>query len=159
MFKEMRRKNQQLSKSEAEEVLRRCSSGVLAVHGNDGYPYGVPLSYSYENGEVYFHCALEGHKLDAIRENEKVSFCVIDRDEVSPSEFTTVYRSVIVFGKAEIVSDEGERMQAFRSLIDKYSKGYEKEGEIEIKNTGKMAGIVKITIDHITGKAEKRLIK
>ena len=82
MFREMRRKRQQLSPAECEEILRRGTSGVLAAEGDGGYPYAVPLSYIYEDGRLYFHCAKAGHKLDAVRRNKKVSFCVIDRDTI-----------------------------------------------------------------------------
>ena len=68
MFREMRRNKQQLSRAECEEILRRAASGVLAVSGDGGYPYAVPLSYVYEDGKLWFHCALSGHKLDFPRE-------------------------------------------------------------------------------------------
>lgn len=82
MFREMRRKNQVLSSEECIQVLNRATSGVLAVSGDDDYPYAVPLSYIYHNNKIYFHGAKTGHKLDGIMRNEKVSFCVIDQDEI-----------------------------------------------------------------------------
>ena len=85
------------------EVLRKGTSGVLAVSGDDGYPYAVPLSYVYDDGRLFFHCAPSGHKLDAIAGNEKASFCVIDQDHVVPEEYTTYYRSVIAFGRARVL--------------------------------------------------------
>jgi len=88
---------------EAVKILQSATSGVLAVCGDDGYPYAVPLSYVYADGKIYFHSALQGHKIDAIRSNPKVSFCVIDKDDIQPQEFTTYFRSVIVFGKARII--------------------------------------------------------
>jgi len=98
MFREMRRFRQALSQDDCAEVLRRNSSGVLAVSGDDGYPYAVPLSYVYAGSKLYFHCAPVGHKIDAIEKNSKVSFCVIDKDEVVPEKYTTYFRSVILFG-------------------------------------------------------------
>ncbi len=98
---EMRRKRQQVTREACEEVLRRATSGVLAVIDADGDPYAVPLSFVYTDGKLYFHCAPVGHKIDAIRTNDRISFCVIDRDEVMPESFTTKYRSVIVFGRAD----------------------------------------------------------
>ena len=106
MFREMRRKRQQLSPAECEEILRRGTSGVLAAEGDGGYPYAVPLSYIYEDGRLYFHCAKAGHKLDAVRRNKKVSFCVIDRDTIVLEEYTSYFRSVIVFGEMRILEDE-----------------------------------------------------
>ena len=103
MFREMRRKKQQLAPERVEEILSRRTAGTLAVLGDEGYPYAVPLSYVYHNGRIYFHCAKAGHKLDAIRGCDKVSFCVIDQDEIVSAEFTTYFRSVIVFGRAREV--------------------------------------------------------
>ena len=96
MFREMRRKRQALSPGDCAAVLCRGTSGVLAVAGDGGYPYAVPLSYGYDGEKLYFHCAKAGHKLDAIRRSPKVSFCVIDQDRVVPEEYTTYFRSVIV---------------------------------------------------------------
>ena len=91
MFREMRRSRQSLTDQESIILLEEGSSGVLAVAGDDGYPYAVPLSYVYDSGSraVYFHCALSGHKLDAVHKNPKVSFCVIGQDQVVPEEYTT----------------------------------------------------------------------
>ena len=100
MFREMRRKKQVLSKEECELVLERGTSGVLAVLGEGGYPYAVPLSYVYADGKIVFHCAKQGHKLDAIAKNDKVSFCVVDLDDIQPERYTTYFRSVIAFGRA-----------------------------------------------------------
>ena len=115
MFREMRRKKQQLAPERVEEILSRRTAGTLAVLGDNGYPYAVPLSYVYHNGRIYFHCARAGHKLDAIRGCDKVSFCVIDQDEIVPAEFTTYFRSVIVFGRAREVSDPAELMDAMNT--------------------------------------------
>ena len=98
MLPEMRRKTQQLPRDEAEEILRAGSSGVLALAGNEGYPYALPISYVYHEGRLYFHCAPTGHKLDAVARCPKASFCVIAQDEVVPELYTTRYRSVIAFG-------------------------------------------------------------
>ena len=80
MFRPMRRIRQQLSQAECDAILQKCSSGVLAVAGDDGYPYTVPMSYLYQDGRLYFHCAKSGHKLDAVRREPKVSFCVVGQD-------------------------------------------------------------------------------
>ena len=118
MFREMRRNKQALSDEECREILERCTSGTLAVLGDEGYPYAVPLSYVFINGHIYFHCARAGHKLDAIRACDKVSFCVIDRDEVIPEKFTTKYRSVIVFGRAREVTDPEEIVGICRQVTE-----------------------------------------
>lgn len=133
MFREMRRNKQQLSTEESIEILKRSSSGVLAVFGDDGYPYAVPLSYVYENGSIWFHGATVGHKLDAIRQNEKFSFCVIDKDDVIPEKLTTAYRSVIAFGRAHILNEENEIRVAAQMLGQKYSPGLDEMIEKEIE--------------------------
>ena len=79
---------------------RRAPHGVLAVLGDGGYPYAVPLSFAYEDGHIYIHCARAGHKLDALRRCAKASFCAVERDDVVPEEFTTRYVSAIAFGQA-----------------------------------------------------------
>ena len=103
-FREMRRKRQQLSNEDSVGVLQRATSGTLALLGDNGYPYAVPISYVYSEGELYFHSALSGHKVDAIRNYDKASFCVIDKDDVKPEKYTTFFRSVIAFGKIHIMS-------------------------------------------------------
>ena len=109
MFREMRRKKQALPIEECEAVLRRGTSGVLAVLGDGGYPYTVPLSYVYDGEKIFFHCAKTGHKLDAILRESKVSFCVLDVDQVVPAEYTTYYRSVVAFGRARVLEDVSEK--------------------------------------------------
>lgn len=99
MFREMRRKRQLLSEKESIDVLARGTAGVLALLGDDDYPYAVPISYVYNDSKLYFHGAKTGHKIDAIKECSKASFCVIDQDNIVPEEYTTYFRSVIAFGK------------------------------------------------------------
>lgn len=156
MFREMRRVNQQMSDAEAQAILTNGTSGVLAVSGDDGYPYAVPLSYAYLNGKLYFHCALTGHKLDAIRRCDKASFCVIDADDVQPKAFTTHYKSVIVFGRARIIEDENEKRAAAMLIGEKYSHGYDVEGKVE--DALSRMGIVEMDIEHVTGKKAKELM-
>ncbi len=166
MFREMRRKRQQISQEECEEILSRATSGVLGVFGDDGYPYTVPLSFVYEKGrdgglgKIGFHCAKTGHKVDSVRRNEKVCFTVIDRDEVMPKERTTKYISVIAFGRARILEDEEEMRRAANTLGAKYSKGYEdlymQETEDAIRS-GHLC-CIEITIDHMTGKIGKQVM-
>ena len=93
-FREMRRKRQQLSREESVAILQKSTSGTLALLGDDGYPYAVPMSYVYNEGKLYFHSALTGHKIDAIRKCDKASFCVIEQDDVQPEKYTTFFRSV-----------------------------------------------------------------
>ncbi|MBE6933356.1 MAG: pyridoxamine 5'-phosphate oxidase family protein, partial [Ruminococcaceae bacterium] len=120
MFRPMRRSRQALSREECEKLLREGSSGVLAVTGDEGWPYAVPLSYVWRDGAIYFHCARTGHKLDAIRKDNRVSFCVVGQDRIVPEEYTTYFRSVIVFGRAQIMEDQAEIRAAIEILAEKY---------------------------------------
>lgn len=133
MEKTMRRFRQQLPDSEARHILREASSGVLSLVGADGMPYGVPLSYVYDEarGAIYFHSAAAGRKIDCIRACGKASFCVIALDDVKPAEFTTYFRSVIAEGDIEIVADKEEIIDSLRKLGDKYSPGIDSTHEIE----------------------------
>ena len=117
MFREMRRKRQALPQEGMDAVLQKGTSGVLAVSGDHGYPYAVPLSYVYDGKALYFHCGKAGHKLDGIRRDAKASFCVIDQDQVVPEEYTTYFRSVIVFGQIHEITDDksGRRWKRWQS--------------------------------------------
>ncbi len=157
MFREMRRKGQQLSTEDCEAILNRGTSGVLAVSGDGDYPYAVPLSYCYDGEKIYFHCAKTGHKLDAIKRNNKVSFCVIDADDIVPERFTTYYKSVVVFGRAHIITDSGDKRRAITALSEKYSPG-EKNTQQEIEQSWERFCMLELDIEHMTGKAAKELV-
>ena len=160
MFREMRRKRQKLSKEECEEILFRGTSGVLAVSGDDGYPYGVPLSYLYENGKLFFHCAQAGHKLDSILRNEKASFCVIDQDQIVPEEYTTYFRSVIVFGRIRVMEEEDDRRAAIEKLSLKYAPGESAESrEQAIEREYKPLCMLELSAEHISGKEAIELVR
>jgi len=159
MFPEMRRKKQGLSREEIERILNTNTSGVLAVSGDNDYPYTVPISYTYNDGKLYFHCAKEGHKIDGIRRNDKVSFCVIDQDKVIPKDLTTHYRSVIAFGRAKILTGDDERRFALEKLGEKYSPGFEEETQKAIKTEWERVCLVEVEIEHVTGKTAIELVK
>ena len=158
MFREMRRKKQALSTEESLAILNRGISGVLAVTGDQGYPYAVPLSYVYDNNKIFFHCALSGHKLDAIAANNKVSFCVVGQDRVMPQEYTTYFRSVIIFGRARIMEDPIEKRTALEKLAAKYSPEQETGRLREIDRLFERTCMVEIVIEHITGKEAVELV-
>lgn len=152
MFREMRRKGQRLTDDEALEILNKSTSGVLALEGEDGYPYAVPLSYAFDGEHIYFHSAPEGHKLDAIRRNSKASFCVISEDNVVAEKFTTMYRSVIVFGKARIIEDTAEKYGALEKLGKKYAPNHPGGLRKEMDSFIDHLKIIEFTPEHITGK-------
>ncbi|MDW5563274.1 MAG: pyridoxamine 5'-phosphate oxidase family protein [Methanomassiliicoccus sp.] len=158
MFGKMRRRNQALSGDECLDILRSCSTGILGAAGPDGYPYAVPLNYAYDDGRIIFHCAREGHKLDCIRHSEKVSFCVVQSDQVVPQAFATDYRSVIIFGRARVLTDDRARRQALEKLNEKYSPQFPEEGRREIERGWNAVCIVEIEIEHLTGKEAKKPI-
>ena len=160
MFREMRRKNQQLTEMECVEILNRNTSGVLAVLGDEGYPYAVPLSYVYDGESLYFHCAKSGHKLDAIKLCDKISFCVVDQDNVVRQEYTTYFRSVILFGRASILNKDDDIYAAIEKLAIKYNPTDSKENRDNVINKEHTAlCIVKLDVDHMTGKESIELAK
>ena len=159
MFREMRRSRQALSPEECEQVLKRATSGVLAVHGDGGYPYAVPLSYVYADSRLYFHCAASGHKLDAIASDDRVSFCVIDQDEIHPEKYPTFFRSVILFGRARILEDPQEKRAALELLAARYSPDYEEGRKKEIDQLFRQVRMVEVIPEHITGKEAIELVR
>lgn len=160
-FRQMRRIRQQLSKEAAEKILESATAGVLAVTGDNGYPYAVPVSYVYSGGNIYFHSAMQGHKIDAIRSNPKVSICVIAQDDIRPSEFTTYFKSVIAFGKAKIIEDMEEKMSALKLLAERYADEGTTPAMIdkEIESGFTRLLMVKIAIEHLTGKEAIELVR
>lgn len=157
-MRQMRRFKQALTPEECATVLDRGTSGVLAVIGDGGCPYAVPLSYVRLDGKLYFHFAMAGHKLDAIRGDSRVSFCVIDQDRIVPEEYTTYFRSVIVFGAARVVDDPDEKRRSIDALCAKYRPGFEAERAAEIDGSWDHFLMVELTPEHITGKQAKELM-
>lgn len=150
MTRTMRRFRQRLSADEAEKILLTGKYCVMAVSGEDDYPYAVPVNYVYDGISIYIHSASRGHKIDALRRNPKCSLCIVDKDDVIPEEFTSYFRSVVVFGKAHFVETTDEKIAALRLLSDKYSPGIDPEAEIA--RFIKTVCIVRIDMDDITGK-------
>jgi uncharacterized protein len=159
MFRAMRRKRQLLSEAETVGMLESCTSGVLAVQGDDDYPYAVPLSFAYEDGKLFFHAAKTGHKLDAIERNDKASFCVIAQDDVVQATFTTHFRSAIAFGRARVVSDDDEKRHALRCLARKYSPDHLDAADTEIEADLQRVCVIELAVEHMTGKASIEVVK
>ena len=158
MFREMRRTLQVLPQEECEKLLQSGTAGVLALTGDDGYPYAVPLSYAYAEGKLYFHCARTGHKIDAIRRSEKASFCVIGQDQIVPEELTTYYRSVIAFGRIRIVEEEKEKRRILGALADKYAPTLsEEKRQASIEQDLAPVCILEMQVEHLSGKEGKKL--
>lgn len=153
-MREMRRNDRQISQEEAIAILEKGEFGVFTTVGDEGYPYGVPISYVYDSDAIYFHSANEGHKVDAVRANSKCSFAVVGDTELLPGKFSTNFESVIAFGQAKEIGGE-EKHHALMALIRKYSTEFIDKGEKYVSHSGKDTVVVKIQIDHLTGKARR----
>jgi len=154
MLGEMRRQDRRLDDNEAERILIHGEYGVLSTTGENGYPYGVPLSYAYLNKKIYFHCAEAGHKLDNIAFNDRVSFCVVGKTFPLPDKFSTRYESVIIFGRA-IAVDGIEKELALMALIEKYSADFIEKGQKYIDKDGPITKVIKLNVELISGKARR----
>jgi len=151
IFRPMRRFKQAAAEQECLELLRVAPRGVLSVLGDGGYPYGVPLNFVYENGKIYFHCAVEGHKLDALRSWEKASFCVLSEAVKNPGEWWNCFTSVICFGRVRVITDPAEHNRLLRLLGEKYfPEGYDIEADM-LRNAPR-ALVLELTIEHMSGK-------
>ena len=157
-FREMRRKRQQLSEEESIGLLQKATAGTLALLGDNGYPYAVPISYVYADGKLYFHSALSGHKVDAIRNCDKASFCVIDKDDVQPEKYTTYFRSVIAFGRIHIIEDDQEKLETARLLGDRYNPNQEEALQKELEKGLSRMVMIRFDIEYLTGKEAIELV-
>ena len=155
----MRRHRQQLSNEESIAILEKTTAGTLALLGDEGYPYAVPISYVYNDRKLYFHSALSGHKVDAIRNYEKASFCVIEQDDVQPKKYTTFYRSVIAFGRIHIIEDEQEKLATARMLGYRYNPNDEESLQKEMEKGFSRMLMLRFDIEHLTGKEAIELMK
>ena len=163
----MRRKRQELPKEECEKILNNATAGVLSVLGDGGYPYGVPIIYVYAEGKLYFHSAVEGHKLDAIAREDKCSFTVIDQDEIHPDEYTTYFRSVIAFGRIRRLESREEILHGLQLLGGKYNPGDHAGLQHEIDKSVAMPGGIPLTrvavlsmeIEYLSGKEAIELVR
>ena len=153
----MRRFRQELPIEETKEILRNGRECVIAVSGDDNDPYAVPINYVYDGEHIYLHSAKQGHKIDALKRNPKMSLCVVAQGDIVPEEFTTYFRSAIVFGKAKFVENEEEKIEALRKLSDKYSPGIDPTDEIA--KFLKAVEIIEIAIDTMTGKESIELTR
>lgn len=153
MFRKMRRFKQQIPDSVCIDLLRTLPRGVLAVLGDEGYPYTVPLDFYYddESGHLFFHCAKEGHKIDAIRQYDKASFCVMDEGYRREGEWALNIQSVIVFGRIRPVEDPARTIEMVRRLGLKYHPSAEAVEE-EIRKTADRVLCLELCPEHITGK-------
>lgn len=160
MFREMRRNRQLMPLDEAKQLLLDNSTGTLALLGDGGYPYSLPVNYFFDGeNKIYFHCARQGHKLDAIRNEEKVSMSVIARDEILQEKLTTLFESVVVFGKAKVIEAQDEINRLGYMLAERICPDNVEKIPAEISSDASRMYIVEITIEHMTGKKSIELVK
>lgn len=153
MFRRMRRFKQELSKEECIEILKGEPRGVLSMIGDDGYPYGIPMDHWYDevSGKIYFHGAKEGHKIDAIKACDKVSYCVYDQGYRKDGEWALNIKSVVVFGRIHPVTDTETAMKACRNLCLKFTDD-QAYIEHELTHSGPRVLCLELTPEHMTGK-------
>ena len=155
MFRQMRRIKQQFSNEECIEILKNEKRGVLSLLGDDGYPYGIPLSHFYDerDGKIYFHGAKEGHKIDAIKNCSKASFCVYDKGYANEGEWALNFKCVIAFGKISFISDIKKANEICAKLVEKFTG--QKPLDSEIQEPVSRVLCFEFTIEHMTGKRVK----
>ncbi|MDE7443606.1 MAG: pyridoxamine 5'-phosphate oxidase family protein [Muribaculaceae bacterium] len=157
MERKMRRFKQLLDEQSTKVILHTATNGVLSLIDADKTPYGVPISFAYDGDRcIYFHSALNGHKIECITVNEQCSFCIIDQDLIVPHKFTSYFRSVIVKGKIHVISDHEEILKGLLLLCDKYSPGEDSNREIT-KCISRVA-VLRLDIDSMTGKEAIELV-
>ncbi|MCI8632205.1 MAG: pyridoxamine 5'-phosphate oxidase family protein [Lachnospiraceae bacterium] len=160
MIREMRRSGQQLPLDDCIAIMKAGTSGVLALMGDEPYPYALPMSYVYDEGRIFFHSAKTGHKIDALRKKNEVSFCVIDQDEVIPETYTTHFRSAIAFGRIRFLQDHTERMLALQKLALKYAPDDTEENRShEIEKSWDSVCVLEMIVEHLTGKQAIELVR
>ncbi len=152
MFRPMRRFRQQLPEEECLALLETQPRGVLAVLGDEDYPYAVPVDFLYRDGKLYFHGAREGHKLDAVRRHDKVSLCVTDEGYRREGDWALTFRSVIVFGRIRPMAfDEPGIEELLRALGNKYNPDPE-DVERELRGALARVQMLELTVEHMSGK-------
>ena len=153
MFRDVVRKKRKITDEECIDILKSEKRGVLSVIGDGGYPYGMPLNHFYNDGDgkIYFHSGKTGHKIDAMKADEKASFCIYDSGFRRDGEWALNIKSVIVFGRIEFVEDYDKAMDISRRLSRKFTDNVEYI-ENEIGKYGKNTLVFALVPEHITGK-------
>lgn len=147
----MRRHKQELSRDECVAILTDEPRGVLALLGDDDYPYAIPMSHVYVDGKIYFHGAMQGHKSDAVKRHFKASYCVMDKGVRNPDEWWYTFKSVIAFGKIKTLKDRDEKINSLTYLGDKFFPTHE-ETVSEIDRLLDRTEVFELEIEHMSGK-------
>lgn len=153
MFRELVRIKQKLSQEECIEILKSEVRGVLSVQGDDGYPYGLPINHFYneEDGKLYFHSGMTGHKMDAMKKDNKVSFCVMDKGTREEGQWWLNIRSIVIFGRVEFIEDREKIYDIARKLSLRFTQDNDYI-DAEIKNSGPRTAMFVLTPEHMIGK-------
>lgn len=153
MFRPIRRKKREISIDSARELLLCARRGVLAVNGDDGYPYAVPINYIFDSSvdKIYFHGARAGHKYDSIKRDDRICFTVTGKEIIKEEAWAPYLQSVVVFGRCRMIEDQDEAMNLVRKLASKYYPNNDLIEE-EVQQSGKGVQMFEITIEHISGK-------
>ena len=153
MFRKIRRSKKEISAEAAEALLQKSRRGVLAVNGDDGYPYAVPINYLYDAAakKICFHGARAGHKFDSIKACDKVCFTVLGDETVREEVWAPYLQSVVVFGRCRLLESGPEALALIKRLAMKYYPD-ERMADEEIAASGKAVQMYEITIEHLSGK-------
>lgn len=153
MFYEMRRKDRIMDEIKIHALIESSDYGTLSTIGGSGYPYGIPVNYSFEDGKIYFHGTnAGGNKYDNMCYSDKVCFTIVGKTEVKPEQFSTNYESVVIFGKVRIIKDTEEKKKVLETIISKYSSSFKAEGMDYIEKACDATNVYEITPEKITGK-------
>ncbi len=157
MYRDMRRKDREISADEAMDILKNSEYGILSTVGEDGQPYATPLSYVVIDNLIYFHCAKSGQKIDNILFEKRVCFCTVGYTQpVFDNDFTTYYESTIVYGRVSEVNEDDEKIKALTILCEKYLPEHMDKASYSINKSLSRTGVYKINIEHITGKKKQK---
>lgn len=151
----IRRRDRALDEAQALAILEKAEWGVLATVDADGWPYAVPMNHALVEGALLLHSAREGHKLQNLRVNTRVSYCVVTQADTLPLELATRYESVIAFGRARLLMDEGERLAALQALGARFAPDHPEAVAREIAKDAFRTAVLRISIERVTGKARR----
>ncbi len=154
MFRKMRRFKQQVTEEECKLILKEEKRAAFSVIGEDGYPYTIPVNFYFdeEKNKIYLHGAKEGHKIDAIKNCNKVCFTTWNQGFKKEGHWEWNATSVIAFGTVEFVTDLEEIKSSLLNLAYKYyPTKVEAEGEMT-EGALRRVQVLAINIDHMTGK-------
>ena len=153
MFRKIRKVKNQISMEDSQKILEKSPRGVLALNGDEGYPYGLPLNFYYDKdlNQIYFHGTKTGYKIDCIEKSPKASFTAMLEEGTSEDGWSMNVASTIAYGLVEEIEDPDFAKEALVKLANKYYPDknlVDKEIEIGFKNTKMLVFHIK----HMSGK-------